>query len=124
MTEPQIKYDEPSDTLYIAFVPGKSATGIELNEHILLRIDRQQRTAVGLTLFDFSLLAQRTEMGPRSFPLSGLADLSDEMREMALDILRSAPVRDYLTLSAYTPAASQAVPITSLRFEKLAMRAA
>ena len=124
MTEPLIEYDEPSDTLYIAFVPGKSATGIELNEHILLRVDLQRRTPVGLTLLDFSLLAQSTEMGPRSFPLSGLADLSDEMREMALEILRSAPVGDYLSLSAYTPATNQAVPITSLRSDKLMMRAA
>jgi len=33
-------YDESSDTLYISFEPGAKGTGIELNEHILLRIDK------------------------------------------------------------------------------------
>jgi hypothetical protein len=32
MSEPTIRYDEPSDTLYISFAPGEVATGIELNE--------------------------------------------------------------------------------------------
>ncbi|MBK9051231.1 MAG: DUF2283 domain-containing protein [Chloroflexi bacterium] len=39
MNKPHFNYDEPSDTLYVSFSPGESATGIELNEHILLRIN-------------------------------------------------------------------------------------
>lgn len=124
MTEPRIKHDEPSDTLYIAFAPGKSVTGIELNEHILLRIDLQGRTAVGLTLFDFSLLAQHTEMGPRSFPLSGLAALPEETRELALEILLSEPVCDFLMLSAYSSTAYETVPIATVRAERLTHRVA
>jgi len=68
-------------------MPGESGTGIELNENILPRIDTGARSAVGLSLCDYSILAQRTETGPRSFPLTGLAVLSEEVREMALRIL-------------------------------------
>ncbi len=39
MAKPIVNYDEISDTLYISFEPGKKATGIELNDHILLRIN-------------------------------------------------------------------------------------
>ena len=39
MNEPILNYDEISDTLTILFFPGESATGIELNENLLLRIN-------------------------------------------------------------------------------------
>lgn len=68
MEEPTIRYDEPSDTLHVEFVAGRSATGLELNENILLRVDKVARVAIGLTVLNYSLLAQRTEMGPRSSP--------------------------------------------------------
>ena len=115
MTEPIRNYDEMSDTLYISFSPGERATGIELNDHILLRINKKERRAIGLTFFDYSLLAQKTEVGPRSFPLTGLADLSDELREVVLDILQRPPVSELLFLSSYTPSISESVPITSLQ---------
>ena len=114
MTEPIFNYDEVSDTLYVSFAPGEKATGIELNDHILLRINKQERRAIGLTFLDYSLLAQRTEVGPRSFPLTGLAELSDELQEIVLDILRRPPVSDILFLSTYTPSIAEAIPITSL----------
>ncbi len=115
MAQPSIAYDEESDTLYISFVPGEEATGIELNEHILLRVDRDQRRVIGLTFFDYSLLAQRTEVGPRSFPLTGLAQLADDLRELALEIVLKPPVSDILSLSAYTPSTVESIPITSLQ---------
>jgi uncharacterized protein YuzE len=112
---PIFNYDEVSDTLYISFAPGEEATGIELNDHILLRVNLQERRAVGLTLFDYSILAQTTELGPRSFPLRGLADLSPERRELVLEMLLKQPVRDILSLSAYTPSPAETIPITSLQ---------
>jgi uncharacterized protein YuzE len=115
MTKPVFNYDEVSDTLYISFEPGEKATGIELNDHILLRINKNERRAVGLTIFEYSLLAQRTEVGPRSFPLTGLTELSDELREIVLDILLRSPVSDILSLSTYTPSIVEAIPITSLQ---------
>jgi uncharacterized protein YuzE len=85
MSEPVFTYDEASDTLYISFAPGDVATGIELTDHMLLRVNKKERRAIGLTLLDYSILAQTTDMGPRSFPLTGLDELSDELRKMVLD---------------------------------------
>lgn len=124
MSEPTIKYDEMSDTLYVSFAPGEAATGIELNEHILLRVNKAERRAIGLTIFDYSALAQPTELGLRSLPLDGLNGLSTELRELALEILRTSPVQDILSLSAYTPSAVEAIPIASLKPALLTRRAA
>jgi uncharacterized protein YuzE len=115
MNQPNFNYDELSDTLYISFEPGTKATGIELNNNILLRIDKDKRTAIGLTFFDYSILMQRTDFGPRSFPLTGLTEMSGELREMVVEILQSPPVSDFLTLSTYTPTYAEAIPITSLQ---------
>ncbi len=110
-------YDEMSDTLYVSFAPGEKATGIELNDHILLRINKAERRAVGLTFFEYSLLAQRTEWGMRSFPMSGLAQLSKELRQLVLEVIQRPPVSDVLSLSAYTPSAAETIPITWLHPE-------
>ena len=116
MNKPHFNYDEPSDTLYVSFSPGESATGIELNEHILLRINKQERRAIGITFFDYSILAETTEVGPRSFPITGLSELSVDMQEMVWEILRQPPVSEVLGLLAYTPLiATEMTPITFLQ---------
>jgi uncharacterized protein YuzE len=124
MSEPIFKYDEMSDTMYISFAPGDIGTGIELNEHILLRVDESGKRAVGITLFDYSVLAQPTEIGFRSLPLNGLSELPPEAREQVLEILLSSPVQEVLSLSAYTPSIVETIPITSLRQSVLDRKAA
>lgn len=121
MQEAILKYDEVADTLYITFVPGRKATGIALNDQLLLRVDKQTRQVIGVTIFDYSYLAQPTEMGVRSLPLTGLADLSDELRELALDILQKPPVTDVLLVSTYSPSVTETIPITLLQTEMLAV---
>jgi uncharacterized protein YuzE len=113
--KPELNYDQVSDTLYVSFAPGEPATGIELNEHILLRINRAERRAIGLTFFEYSLLAQQTEIGPRSFPLTGLNELKSDLRELVLEILKKPSVSQVLFLTAYTPSAVEMIPITSLQ---------
>lgn len=115
MSEPVYTYDETSDTLSIVFAPGETATGIELTDHILLRVNKRERRAIGLTLFDYSILAQTTDLGPRSFPLTGLDQLSADLRAMVLEILLHPPVRDFLSLSAYTPSLAETIPIISVQ---------
>jgi len=117
MIKPNFNYDKISDTLYVSFFPGEKATGIELNDHILLRIDENEQKAIGITFFEYSILAQKTEFGPRSFPLTGLNQLSDELKEIVYGILLNPPVNDILTLSAYTPSSLEVIPITLLQFE-------
>lgn len=113
--QPQVNYDEISDTLYVSFDPGEKVTGIELNDHILLRINKRGRKAVGVTFFDYSLLAQKTEFGPRSFPLTGLANLSEELRQLVIEIISKPPVSQFLGVSAYTLAVPEMTAISSLQ---------
>lgn len=115
MTETIFNYDEVSDTLYISFAPGETGTGIEINENILLRVNKRERRAIGLSIFNYSLLAQPTEFGQRSLPLTGLLELSTELRLIVIDILSRAPLTDLLTLSTYTPTLAENIPLVSLR---------
>lgn len=50
-----------------------------------------------------------------SFPLTGLANLSDKLRGLVLEILLRPPVNEILLLSAYTPSLVETIPITSLQ---------
>lgn len=115
MSKPSIKYDEASDTLTVCFEPGSKATGIELTDHILLRINQQQRSCVSIVFFEYSVLTQKTDMGTRSFPLTSLSQVSSDLREMVFDILLAPPVSDFLKLSAYTVSVVETVPIISLQ---------
>lgn len=109
-----IHYDELSDTLTISFQPNVIATGVELNDQLLLRIDKEQNSAVGLVIFDYSLISQQTDIGRLSVPLSGLAQLSKKAQRQVITILQSSPVNQYLSLSAYSSNFSELVPISSV----------
>jgi hypothetical protein len=112
---PRIKYDEITDTLAVVFESGQPSMGVELTDNILLRINPQTGHAVSLNLFNYSILAQTTDIGSRSFPLTGLVALSQSLQENILEILQSKPVCDFLQLSAYTPSITEVIPIILLR---------
>ena len=114
MSETIFNYDEISDTFTISFFPGETATGIELNDNILLRINKKKRYAVSLSVFNYSILAQKTEAGLRSLPLTGLEELSDTLREIVLEILLQKPLSDILAISTYTPSLSESVLIATI----------
>ena len=124
MKIPLSKYDEASDTLTITFSPSEAATGIELNSHLLLRINKAEQRAVGLSIFDYSVLAQPTEFGLRSLPLTGLSELSEATRTLVLAILQSEPIHNILTLFAYAPTATETIPIAALQSPKFLPHAA
>ena len=111
-TEPTYSYDKEVDVLYISFSPGeKATTAVELNDNILLRFNRAKKRAIGLTLMDFSVLIQLTNLGPRSFPLTGLNDLEPEWQEIVLEIIKNPPVNQILKVLAYTPSLTETMPI-------------
>lgn len=113
MTLPTYSYDKEADVLYISFSPGeKATTAVELNDNILLRLNHAEKRAIGLTLMDFSVLIQLTELGPRSFPLTGLGELEPEWQETVIEIITRPPVNQILKVSTYTPSLTEAVPIT------------
>ena len=105
-------YDQEVDVLYISFSQGeKATTAVELNDNILLRFNRAEKRAIGLTLMDFSVLVQLTELGPRSFPLNRLDELEPDWQETVIDIITKPPVSQVLKVSVYTPSLSEAVPV-------------
>jgi len=111
--EPTYSYDKDVDVLYISFSPGEKATSaVELNDNILLRFNKAEKRAVGLTLMDFSILIQLTNLGPRSFPLTGLNDLDAEWQETVLEMIKKPPVNQILKVLAYTPSLTETMPIT------------
>jgi uncharacterized protein YuzE len=108
-------YDQEADVLYISFGPGeKASTAVELNDNILLRFNRAEKRAIGLTLMDFSVLVQMTRFGPRAFPLSGLADLEPEWQDVVIDIITSSPVDQVLRVATYTPSFSENIPVAEV----------
>jgi len=111
-TVPGYHYDEENDVLYISFGPGEKATGVELNSNILLRLDRNKEKALGLTFFDFSILTQKTDFGPRGFPLTGLAEIPEDLRDIVIRIITTPPVSQFLRVMTYSPTLSESIPIT------------
>ena len=110
--EPIYTYDQEIDILYISFSPGeKATTAVELNENMVLRLNFDEKRAVGITLLDFSVLAQMTRLGPRQFPLNGLNELEPEWQEMVIEILTAPPVNQILKISMYSASLTQPVPI-------------
>lgn len=104
-------YDKECDILYISFSSGEKAeTAVELNDNILLRFNRSEKRAVGLTLMDFSVLVQPDELGPRTFPLTGLGELEPSWKDEVIEIITKPPVNQMLKLSVYTPSLENAVP--------------
>jgi len=121
---PTYSYDKEADVLYISFLPGeKATTAVELNDNILLRFNRVEKRAIGLTLMDFSVLVQLTRFGPRSFPLSGLKELEPDWQNAVIDIITSPPVNQILKVSIYTPSLAETTPITSVERPPLARAA-
>ena len=119
---PTYSYDKEADVLYISFAPGETPTAaVELHDNILLRFNLAEKRAVGLTLMDFSVLVQMTQLGPRSFPLSGLQDLEPEWQEAVIEIITKPPVSQILRVSSYMPSMTEVVPITSVEKPPIAV---
>lgn len=93
------EYDEASDLLDVYFGEKRAAWTIELTDHILLSLDRETRQVVSLSFLDFTELIRSTPLGPRSFPLIGLADLPQVERELVVHALTTPPVNRWLDVS-------------------------
>ena len=112
---PTYSYDKEADVLYISFAPGETPTAaVELHDNILLRFNLAEKRAIGLTLMDFSVLVQMTQLGSRSFPLSGLKDLEPDWQEVVIEIITKPPVNQILRVSSYMPSMAEEVPIISV----------
>ena len=111
-TPVRLVYDSEADILEIFFGTNEPATGIEITEHIVLRLNLQTKRAVSLLLLDFSILTERTEYGPRSYPLTTLHELPEEVRAVVLQVVTSMPVQQFLKVSHFQASPTESVPLT------------
>ena len=111
-TPVRLVYDQEADILEIFFGTNEPATGIELTDHSVLRLNQQTKRAVSLLLLDFAILTERTEYGPRSYPLTTLHELPDEVRAVVLQVVTSMPVQQFLEVSHFQASPTESVPLT------------
>ena len=85
MNSVRITYDAEGDILYIAFGNPRPATGYQLSDQILLRMDHEDNTPAGLTIFNF-LRHAGSESGIEL----------DEIEDAVMPALSSDPVSRFL----------------------------
>ena len=90
----RLTYDPEGDILYITFGQPTPATGYQLSDQILLRVDPQTQQVAGLTLLNFSMHIQAN----RDIPLPGIDD-EPEAKAHLLHLLSSAPVDHFLQIT-------------------------
>lgn len=108
----RLVYDQNADLLDIFFSENEPATGIELTDHILLRINQKTGRAVSLTICHFSILTEQTEYGPRSFALKNLDELSEDLSELTIQIIMKTPMNQFLKLINYQVSPTEFIPVT------------
>lgn len=111
-TTVRLVYDQEADILEIFFGTNEVATGVELTDHIILRLNQQTKRPISLLLIDFSVLTERTEYGPRSYPLNKLDDLPETLRGLVLQLVTSLPVSQFLKVSHFQASPTERVPLT------------
>ncbi len=94
----RLKYYPEGDILDGNFDENVKATGVELTDDIILRVNRRTGKAVSLTFLHFSILTEKTEYGPRSFPLNDLSGLNDELQDIVVRVLKNSPVEKFLKI--------------------------
>ena len=108
-------YDEDGDVLDVFFGSKRPAWTIELTDNIALSVDRDAQQAVSLSFLDFSELVKPTPLGPRSFPLTGLADLPLAERDLVMKVVMSAPVNAWLDVSVVESLPDSPFAVTNLQ---------
>lgn len=118
-TAVRLVYDPEADILELFFGANEPATGVELTDHILLRLNQHSQRAISLMVLHFSILAEHTEYGPRSYPLTKLNEVPADLRELALHLLTSAPVSQFLKLSHFQASPTKRIPFTYVESQSL-----
>ena len=112
-------YDQEADILELFFGENESATGVELTDHVVLRLNKQTRRAVSLMLLHFSILTEHTEYGPRSYPLDKLSEVSEDLRELVLHVITSMPVNQFLKMSYFQASPTRQIPFTYVEVQPM-----
>ena len=108
----RLVYDREADILEIFFGQNEPATGVELTDHILLRINSQTHRAISVTVRHFSVLTEHTEYGPRSYALHKLDEVPEDLRELVLHVVTTMPVRQFLKITHFQASPTEQIPVT------------
>ena len=87
----RITYDPEGDILYITVGQPAGATGYQLSDQILLRVNPRTEEIAGLTIFNFSVHAHTAH----EIPLPGIEEDPD-VKSRLLQILTSPPMTHFL----------------------------
>ena len=90
-TPVRLVYDQEADILEILFGENEPSTGVELTDHIVLRLNQQTKRVVSLILLHVSILTEQTEYGPRSYPLDKLDQIPQHLRDLVVRLITSMP---------------------------------
>lgn len=112
----KLVYDTNEDMLDIFFGENSPATGVELSDHILLRLNRATGKAVSLTIRHLSILTESTEYGICSYPLEKLEDLPNDLRELAIKVVTTEPINQFLKLSYFQASPNKRIPFIVDRY--------
>lgn len=99
MRQPHYNYDKEADVLYISFGRSKNATYVELDEHLILRLDKGEEPnksprAIGLTVLYpafFRKAGHTLTISP-----TRLKKLRPELRAAVMEVLLKPPLSDLL----------------------------
>ncbi len=86
-------YDSEADILYVAFGTTRPGIGLLINASLLLRVNRQMKELVGLSIFDYQQTAKKSRL-----ELYGLKELDIAAQNLALSLLQTAPLNRFLQL--------------------------
>ena len=78
---------------------------------------------MSLTIRHFSILTEQTEYGPRSYRLDNLTAMPEDLRELVLSLLTSAPVKQFLKLTHFQNGTNERVPFTYVESRPLLVAA-
>ena len=87
----RITYDPETDILYLIFGEPTSATGYQLSDQLLLRIDPETQEAAGLTISNYSIHSSNEQ----TIPLPVLED-DPELKNRLMLVLTSPPLSHFL----------------------------
>jgi uncharacterized protein YuzE len=87
----RITYDPEGDILYVTFGRPTAATGYQLSDQLLLRINPQTGKAAGLTIFNYSVHAKTGQ----EIPVPGLGE-EPKVKSRLMAALASPPVSHFL----------------------------
>jgi len=87
-------HDKISDILYIYFGSNRPASGVPINDALLLRINWDEKELVGLTIFDYKDTCKRSRL-----ELYGLDEMDIESSQFVKNLLQSRPLNQFLKIT-------------------------